>query len=67
MCIAPSGGPLYSRKTPGHSLEVCFVSFKWLKSQFRLSNLLHWLHQLLPYKFNKFNSRKWRNKMSSKL
>ena len=24
MCIAPSGGPLFSRKTRGHSLEVRF-------------------------------------------
>ena len=22
MCIAPSGRPLFSRKNPGHSLEV---------------------------------------------
>lgn len=61
MCIARSNGPLFSPKTHGHSLEVRFVSFKWLKSLLHLSRLLHLLHQLLLYKFNKFNSPKAAN------
>ena len=64
MCIARSSGPLFSHKIRGHSLEVLFVSFKWLKSLLQLSrllHLLHLLHQLLLYKFNKFNSPKAAN------
>ena len=67
MCFAHLVGLCFPVKpTTNRSKCVLFPS-KWLKSLFHLSRQLHRLHQLLLYKFNKFNSPKWRNKTSHKL
>ena len=63
MCVAPPGGLLFSRKTHDHSLEVRFLfPSEWL----HFGRLLHRLHRLLLYKFDKFNNPKWGNKISRK-